>query len=303
MNRRAFLSCGLAFPAASVAGGAYATVIEPWRLETVHYAPGPDNWPENFPLRIVALADIHMAPPFMTLSRLEGIVQAANMLKPDIFVLLGDYAEAHRMISHSVSPGETAAVLSGLNAPLGNWAVMGNHDWASDPEARQARASRTRWHDAFEDAGIDVLSNRAARLERNGRGFWIAGLESQCAQTFSARDVGADGLEGTLGQITDDAPAILLAHEPDIFVRVPPRISLTMAGHTHGGQVRLLGRAPVVPSRYGERYAYGHVIENGCHLVVSAGLGCSRLPIRFGIPPELVVVELGESAERFRTSE
>ena len=99
----------------------------------------------------------------------------------------------------------------------------------------------------------------------------------------------------TLAQITDDTtPAILLAHEPDIFPKVPERFGLTLSGHTHGGQVKLplIGR-PIVPSRFGQRYAYGHVIEDERHLIVSGGLGLSNLPIRFGVPPEIVLLELG----------
>jgi uncharacterized protein len=100
-------------------------------------------------------------------------------------------------------------------------------------------------------------------------------------------------LPETLAQVTDDAPIIHLAHEPDMFIEMPERVSLTVSGHTHGGQVRLFGYSPVVPSSYGNRFAYGHVIEEGRHLVVSGGLGCSTLPIRLGSPPEIVVLELG----------
>ena len=88
----------------------------------------------------------------------------------------------------------------------------------------------------------------------------------------------------------------MLAHEPDVFPRVPDRVAVTLSGHTHGGQVRLLGYSPVVPSRFGNRYAYGHVREDGRHLIVSGGLGCSILPVRFGMPPEIVIVELGGTA-------
>jgi predicted MPP superfamily phosphohydrolase len=84
-----------------------------------------------------------------------------------------------------------------------------------------------------------------------------------------------------------------MAHEPDVFPKVPARVSLTVSGHTHGGQVRIFGYAPIVPSRYGSRYVYGHVIEEKRNLIVSGGLGCSSLPIRFGSPPEIVVIELG----------
>ena len=96
--------------------------------------------------------------------------------------------------------------------------------------------------------------------------------------------------------MTDTAPTILLVHEPDIFPNVPSRVSLTLAGHTHGGQVTFMGYAPRVPSRYGRRYLYGHIVEDGRSLLVSGGLGCSGLPVRFGRPPEIVVVELGSDA-------
>ena len=89
--------------------------------------------------------------------------------------------------------------------------------------------------------------------------------------------------------MTDDAPVILLAHEPDIFPDVPERVSLTLSGHTHGGQVRLFGYSPVVPSRFGNRYAYGHVVEDDRNLIVSGGLGFSILPVRFGVRPEISV--------------
>ena len=95
--------------------------------------------------------------------------------------------------------------------------------------------------------------------------------------------------------MTARAPVILLAHEPDIFSQVPSRVSLTLSGHTHGGQVRVFGYSPMVPSRYGNRYAYGHVVEDDRHLIISGGLGCSILPVRIGMPPEIVMVDVGSS--------
>jgi predicted MPP superfamily phosphohydrolase len=105
----------------------------------------------------------------------------------------------------------------------------------------------------------------------------------------------SDDLPGTLAKVKGREPLILLAHEPDIFPTVTDRASLTICGHTHGGQVALpfIGR-PIVPSRYGERYAYGHIVEEGRHLIVSGGLGCSGIPVRFGVPPEIVVIDIGE---------
>ena len=92
--------------------------------------------------------------------------------------------------------------------------------------------------------------------------------------------------------LTNLAPVVLLAHEPDIFPQVPDRVALTLSGHTHGGQVRLFGYSPRVPSRYGNRFAYGHIVEDGRNLIVSGGLGCSILPVRIGVPPEIVMVHV-----------
>nr|AAF36815.1 unknown [Rhizobium etli] len=136
------------------------------------------------------------------------------------------------------------------------------------------------------------------RLEKDGYGFWLAGLEDHVAllpgrKWGRTRMTGLDDLDGTMAQVTDDAPVIQLAHEPDIFPRVPERVSLTLSGHTHGGQIRFFGRSPIVPSRYGDRYAYGHIVEEGRNIIVSGGLGCSIAPVRFGVPPEIVVIDLG----------
>ena len=82
-----------------------------------------------------------------------------------------------------------------------------------------------------------------------------------------------------------------------LYNEVPDRVALTLSGHTHGGQVQLLGYAPIVPSVYGRRYLYGHIEEEERHLIVSGGLGCSGVPLRFGRPPEIVMIELGEEAK------
>ena len=170
--------------------------------------------------------------------------------------------------------------------------ILGNHDWWEDADMVRATLAANR---------IPVLENQSERLTTaGGAAFWLAGLGDQLAFfDGQGRLRGVDDLPGTLAGIPEDGdPIILLAHEPDIFPQIPDRVSLTLCGHTHGGQVAIpfLGR-PIVPSRYGERYAYGHVVEDGRHLIVSGGLGCSRLPIRFGVPPEIVVIDLGELSD------
>ena len=143
------------------------------------------------------------------------------------------------------------------------------------------------------------------RLTKAGRPFWVAGLGDQLAylparRFWPVRRIGVDDLTATLAKVTDDAPVILLAHEPDVAMRVPSRVALQLSGHTHGGQVRLFGWSPVVPSRYGNRLAYGHTRIN-CDVVISGGLGCSIIPIRLGVPPEIVLVTVGGKARPFRS--
>ena len=224
----------------------------------------------------------------MTVGRIEEIVAATNRLDADVVVLLGDYVCAIMGWEHGVVPmREWARALSGLRAPLGVYAVLGNHDWRAGAAAVRA---------ALEAGGISVLENDVRLLLPAGRQpFWIAGLADQRVEELGGgRFVGKDDLAGTLARIGDDAPVILLAHEPDVFPDVPHRVSLTLCGHTHGGQCRVPLVGPlVVPSRYWRRYAYGHIVEGGRHLIVSGGLGYSGLPIRIGMPPEIVLVELG----------
>jgi len=249
-------------------------------------------------LRIVALADIHACRPWMTPERIASLVERANALQPDLIVLLGDYISGMPLVTDQVEAPQWASALSGLKAPLGALSILGNHDWWWDVAAQQAGVGPTVARKALENVGIPVLENDAVRLEKDGQDFWIAGLADQLAlRPGKGRSAfeGLDDLDGTLAKVSDHAPIILLAHEPDIFPNVPWRVSLTLSGHTHGGQVRLFGYSPVVPSRFGNRFAYGHVVEHDRHLIVSGGLGFSIMPVRFGMRPEILQIDLGSA--------
>lgn len=290
-SRRAFLKLLGATGLVGLGLTSYAFAIEPhFRLNVTRYRLTPPGWPsKGGRLRVAVIADIHVCEPWMPASRVEEIVSLANQLEPDLIVLLGDYVGEMRQFGTGVVPTKVwGEALSGLSAPLGTFAVLGNHDWRHDVEAVRA---------TLVDSGIPVLENGAELLGREGGPrFWLAGLGDQLAHIIGPGSFrGIDDLPGTLAGIPEDGnPILLLAHEPDIFPSVPDRVSLTLCGHTHGGQVALplIGR-PIVPSAYGQRYAYGHVVEEGRHLIVSGGLGCSGIPVRFGVPPEIVLVELG----------
>jgi uncharacterized protein len=297
LSRRSLLKTVLGSAAALVGTGAYAFGLEPaFRLRVERYGLVPSAWPAGLSLSVAVVADIHAGEPYMPVSRVEEIVESTNALGADVVVLLGDYVAGHRFMTRQVGMAEVAPALAQLKAPLGVFSILGNHDWWDDFVAQRERMGPIIAARALREAGISVLENDAVRLVKDGQPFWIAGLGDQIAFLRGrGRFDGVDDLPGTLAQVTDEAPVILLAHEPDIFPKVPKRVALTLAGHTHGGQVRLFGYSPMVPSKYGNRYAYGHVVEDGQHLIVSGGLGTSILPVRFGVPPEILLIELGES--------
>jgi uncharacterized protein len=285
-------------------------VAEPWRLNVTRYGLTPPNWPKDLKLKLAVVADIHACDPWMSLARVRQIVARTNALNADAIVLLGDFVAGYRLAKYSrpVAHDDWAAELAQLKAPLGVHAVLGNHDWWEEREVQDRRSGPIKAALALKNAHIPVYENDAVRLVKNGQPFWLAGLGDQWAfwpkkenyLEFVRRGKvdyeGVHDLPGTLGKVTDAAPVILMAHEPDIFPDVPARVSLTLSGHTHGGQIRFGSFAPVVPSKFGRRYTYGHIVEDNRNLIVSGGLGCSALPVRFGSPPEIVVVDLGGGA-------
>jgi hypothetical protein len=275
--------------------GGYAFAVEPlYRLEVTNYRIRTPRFnaladASGNPLRIAVLADFHACDPWMPISRIESIVERTNALNADLIVLLGDYVAGLKRFRTAIVPmRDWSNALSQLRARLGTYAILGNHDWWVDGPAVTGH---------FERVGIPVLENRAIPITNtSGKRFWLAGVGDQLAIPLGGgRFRGVDDLAGTMNQITDNSsPVILLAHEPDIFPQVSNRVDLTLSGHTHGGQVRLpFVGPPLVPSRYGQRYAYGHVTERDRQLIVSGGLGCSMLPVRFGVPPEIVMIEIG----------
>jgi uncharacterized protein len=287
VTRRRFLTGGAGLIGLSaLATAAYAGAIEPLGLIVTPYAINPPGWPAECKLTISVIADLHAGGPDMMLPHIRQVVNTANALQSDLVVLLGDFKAWYRFKTEPVADLLWADELARLEAPLGTWAILGNHDW---------------WHDlagvrsALADVRIPLLENDAVLLGAPGRRFWLAGLGDQLAYRLGHGNFrGVDDLPGTLARINTDDPVLLLAHEPDIFPTVPERVALTLSGHTHGGQIRIpLIWPSFVPSRYGARYAYGHVIETGRHMIVSGGLGTSIVPARLGVPPEIVHVTLG----------
>jgi uncharacterized protein len=301
ITRRRFLKGAAGTIAAISAVPAYATGVETMRLVVTAYQVTPPNWPRNLQLKLAVVADIHACQPWMTPSRIAHIAEVTNSLGADAIVLLGDYVAGHHWVTGQVDSAAWSTPLARLKAPLGVYSVLGNHDWWDDRTAQRTGKGPIIAQRALEAVGIPVLHNQSIRLEKQGKPFWLAGLGDQMAllrrhSGGSPRRRGVDDLPATLAQVTDNAPVVLLAHEPDIFPQVPDRVAITLSGHTHGGQIRAMGWSPVVPSRYGNRYSYGHVVDDTRHLLVSGGLGCSIAPVRLGLPPEIVLLELSAPA-------
>jgi len=274
------------FGLAALAIGDYAAAVEPKGLVVTRYAPRLPGWPAERKLSITVISDMHAGGPDMTLTHIRHVVDTAAALQSDLVVLLGDYTTGYLFIDEPVPYPLWAAELARLKPPLGTWAILGNHDWWNDlAEVRQALAG----------VRIPVLENEAVLLDGDGARFWLAGIGDQLAYPLGHhRFRGVDDLPRTLAQINSDDPVLLLVHEPDIFPRVPARVALTLAGHTHGGQIRVPLIWPFfVPSKYGARFAYGHIAEQDRHMIVSGGLGTSLIPARLGVPPEIVHIQLG----------
>jgi len=255
----------------------WAVVLEPDRLVVERVTVALPGWPSALDgLTVAAVSDIHAGAPHVDLAKVRRVVDTVNAARPDVIVLLGDYVIQGVPGGTFIPPEATAAELARLHARLGLAAVLGNHDWWLD--ARRVRA-------ALESRGLPVLENQAAPYGSGAGRFWIAGVTDAWTKEY---DIG-----GTLAQVPVDAPVLLITHNPDLFPYVPARVALTLAGHTHGGQVRLplLGR-PIVPSEYGQRFAAGLVRENGHALFVTTGIGTSIIPVRFRVPPAISLLTL-----------
>ena len=297
ITRRLFLQGAAGFGLGAAGLGGYAMGIEPGLLLNVtSYVVRPASWPPGLKLKIAVVADIHACEPWMSAARVRQIAEATNALKPDLIALLGDFAGGHNYVTAPVMPDAWGEALSILKAPLGVHAVLGNHDWwhGALPRLRGDNGETVRR--TLRAAGFAVMENDALRLEKDGKAFWLLGLGDQMAfRTSRTQTAGIDDLDGTLRLVTDAAPAILMAHEPYIFRRVPGRVALTLCGHTHGGQVNLPFVANAMSRRrHGVDFSnYGlTAAAGGQSMIISGGLGTSILPVRFLRPPEIVEVDI-----------
>lgn len=261
--------------------GLWAFWLEPASLTVSEERITLPGWTSQ-PFRVGILTDLHIGSPFYGMAKLRDIVDRTNAAHPDAICILGDLVIQGVVGGHFVAPEEIATALKRLSAPHGVFAVLGNHDgWLS----------RERVQAALERNGIRVLEDTAVRLDMPAGPVWFSGISDLWT--------GEHDIAAALAKVNEDgAPLILLTHNPDVFPTVPNRVTLTLAGHTHGGQVWLpfIGRA-IVPSRFGQRFAAGLVVEGGRHMFVATGLGTSILPVRFLVPPAVTILTLTPGSE------
>jgi predicted MPP superfamily phosphohydrolase len=224
------------------------------------------------PVTIALLSDLHPAQPNMSLQRLARIVAEVNALHPDVIVLAGDFVSDPGLALKPYPIAASIAPLGALRAPLGVYAVLGNHDSWDDPAAIRHELSRR---------GVTVLRNSASQAGP----LAIGGVDDLF--TGHAR------LGATLAAMRKlQGARVVISHSPDPFARLPADTGLMLAGHTHCGQIQLFGWAPVTNSRFGQRYVCGLVRERGNVLIVTAGLGTSVVPFRLGARPDIWLIEV-----------
>ncbi len=251
----------------------YPVFIERSIVLTSTYRIPVPNLPEAFSgLRIAQLTDLHYGF-LMPLALIEHVVRRTNELKPDIIVCTGDYVHGK-----NATPQIDAVwpVISQLQARLGVYSVLGNHDhWAST-------ARSDYW---LKKSGQD-LRRKTVRIDREGESLWLAG----------AGDLWQDhaGLDGILSRVPDRACRIVLAHNPDTAdTQYSARVDLMLCGHTHGGQVNIpLIGTPVLPVK-NKNYSSGlKRSKRGEAVFISRGIGWTIYPVRFNCYPEIAVLEL-----------
>lgn len=251
----------------------WAFYFEPASIFVRRYEVETSLGPAFGGMKIALLSDLHVGAPHITLQKLR----MTNDTHPDLIVLTGDFLITRIRSGTFIPPSRIAPLLGELKAPLGVWAVLGNHDWWYD-----AKETLT----ALEANRIRTLEDHATRLSFRNHAFWLAGISDAWEGQYD--------ITGSLSEVTDSAPVIAMTHNPEIFPDMPARVGLTLAGHTHGGQVYIpfVGRPALDRGRFEQRYALGHIVEDGRHLFVSTGIGTSIYPVRFLVPPEVAFITL-----------
>jgi predicted MPP superfamily phosphohydrolase len=274
MNRRNFLkTSGLFIASTLLARAGQLELNDETLTPVVDYVEIPiknlKSSLEGF--TIVQLSDIHLKP-YTQPELVQKAVEMTNALNPDLVVLTGDY-----VWQDQEAVFELTSILSGLNAHQGVYSVLGNHDYWLDVEVTKT---------AFAQAGLPMLINQGVEVSAGKDSFYLAGLDDGWS--------GQMDLKATLDNAPSGAPVVLLLHEPDLVDEMSkdPRVSLQLSGHTHGGQVLIMGKPPIFTPHLGRIYNMGLFRVNDTWLYTNRGLGVISVPLRYNCPPEVTHLTL-----------
>ncbi len=252
---------------------------ETYRLEIKEYTFACPDLPAEFDgVRVALVTDIHRGP-FFSENRVGSLVERVNALEPDLILLGGDYVYLDTSYAASCF-----AELAGLQAPLGCFAVLGNHDYGTYDDGDNGPATVVQ---AIEEAGITLLRDEGIWLEYNGARIRLGGV--------SDYQVDRPRLGPVVDDTSEDDFVLLISHSPDFAEDLPAgAVDLVVSGHTHGGQVTLFGLwAPYIPSEYGQKYRTGMVTNEVTTVIISNGVGTSTIPpIRLFARPQIVLITL-----------
>lgn len=239
------------------------------------------------PVRVVVIGDLQPSQLHWPLSRIERMVERAGDEQPDLVLWLGDYVYddsplMQRGLDILVQPDGIVRAMATLDAPMGSYAVLGNHDWDWNGPKMAELIRKT---------DIRLLINEAAiaRHPATGAAIRIVGLDDIAT---GLRDPDPGIVAGASG----DPPTLVLSHSPDAFPLLPEGFALAIAGHTHCGQVKLPLMGPLILPVEHERFSCGLISERGHRFFVTAGIGTAILPLRFLAPPEIAVLDLVPAA-------
>lgn len=271
ITRRKFLVRSALATGAGVLGTTGYGFWEAAHIRVTRHTVAVPNLPPAFEGKTVAvLADLHHGP-FSSIDFIRQAIGLTNSLNPDLVALVGDYA--HRGDQAHVQLPPCLDALSALSAPLGVFAVPGNHDMQRSGAVYRSVIASTPLRD---------LTNQHAEITFDGQRLWLAGVDDLWW--------GKPSLPTALANIPAGSAVVLLSHNPDFAEQKPdPRVGLILSGHTHGGQV-YFGKAPWVPSQYGEKYRKGLVAGPASQVFVSRGLGEAGVPVRINVPPEVCLL-------------
>ncbi|MGE5327069.1 MAG: metallophosphoesterase, partial [Deltaproteobacteria bacterium] len=286
-SRRRFLErTAMVAGATPFVAAAYGLTIERLHIETTHRKIRLARLPKTFEgFRIAQVSDLHIGP-FMSAKEIGRVVRMTNDLKPDLILLTGDY-----VTWDPTTQDDVVDVLAGLKAPFGVAGCLGNHELWTGCEASITRL--------FAARKIPILRTECMAITTGGESLNLIGVDYQAIRHGGPRPEGVvrKYLQGVKELMMPGTANILLSHNPNTFDRAAELgIDLSLAGHTHGGQVTLeFINKNLSPSRLITNYVRGWFEKSGSQLYVNRGIGTIGVPIRFDSPPEITVFELVRS--------